>query len=128
MINNVDPDPIEDAPFLDGVTMTDWTGLPWKDLPQERVAYILNRTKASRRGKIVAFLSKVSIGQGRKIENLPDYKTANSIRNSLYRAARKLWGAKSIKIEVTRIESEEGIETYNLEFVRLAQEEELNGH
>lgn len=115
MLNLHDHDPMEDLPFPEGVKMTDWAGVDWKDLPPERVQYITH--KASRRGRVTAFLSQVPVGEGRKRENLPNLKAARYIQNSLYRAAKKLWGDNSIKIHVSRNEE---TDTYQVEFVHLS--------
>lgn len=124
MDNKIEPDVFEDLPFPEGVTTTDWAGVDWKELTPDRVAYIARNS--SKRGKIADLLSRVGVGEGRKRENLPDYKTAKSIRNSLYRAAARVWGTKSaggktvsnIKVMVTK--NEDG--TYQVEFVHLAPE------
>lgn len=116
-----DHDPMEDVPFSAGVTMTDWTGLPWKDIPPERVKVLTY--KDTRKGRVTAFLSKVPAGEGRKLENLPDIRTARLIQNSLYRAAKLLWGEKTIKIKITH---DEGSGSYQVEFVHLPPPENEN--
>lgn len=120
-MSNIEPDVFEDRPFPEGVTTTDWAGVDWKELPPERVEYLTHKTRGS--GKIAAFLSQIPVGQGRKRENVPDLKTLNAIRNSLYRAAQKVWGNRAIKIEVTHNE-ETG--TYQVEFVHLSPEDKKN--
>lgn len=114
-------DAFEDRPFEDGVKETDWTGMVWKDLPLERVQYLITQPD---RGTVKKLLLQVPVGQGRKRVNLT-MKEAKIIRNSLYRVARKVWGTESdgkfstnIKIQITL---EEGTtDSYQVEFVHLA--------
>lgn len=123
---NTQGDVFEDRPMQDDIGMIDWTGTAWVDLPPERVQYLTQKT-AKTEGRIMAMLSQVPVGEGRKRENFPNYNTAKVVRNSLYRAAKKVWGTRSVGGKSrpnirTNITHNEENDTYGVEFIHLAPE------
>jgi len=118
-----DHDQMEDLPFVEGSSgLSDWTGLAWKEIPVERVKYLVHTR--SKESNIESLLSQVPVGSGLKQENIPNMNRVNSIRNTLYKTAKKVWGTKSsdgkvrsnIRVAVTK---DEETGTYQIEFVHL---------